>query len=466
MDSQDRMDRFRALVEATSDWVWEMDLEGRHTFSNDRLTEYLGYTADELLELDFFELFHPEDRQEVDTRLPALMANKEGWSNWVVRLRHKDGRYRHLNSNAVPKLDPAGNLVGYLGADSDITDSREAQLELERSESRFRQLAEQVNFVPWEADPATFDITYIGPQAELRSGYPLSQWQEPGFWLSQLYNANDGEKVLQELQRDIATRDNFRFEYRMVLPTGETIWLSTLINVVRENGLPILLRGVTIDITEQKRTEQEKDLLVRELDDRVKNTLAVVGAIANQSLASAGSMAEFTDTFGGRIQALERVYTMLFEQSHGSGIDPRTLCEEIFKTFSEAKRVSVGLADTDLRIPQHIVRPVAMALHELMTNARKYGALSRPEGRVTLSWREITPESGGGVLRIEWAEYGGPSVARPQTRGFGTTLIEESLPYELGARVRLDFPASGVICQISIPLRRHAIQPTTPSDRV
>jgi PAS domain S-box-containing protein len=123
-------DQFKSLVATPLDWVWEMNLAGRHTYTNRRVEEILGYGVEEFYQLNVFELFHAKDRREVENRLPDLVTKKEGWSNWVLRILAKDGTYRYLESGAVPILDSNGEMIGYRGIDRDITQRRLEQREL------------------------------------------------------------------------------------------------------------------------------------------------------------------------------------------------------------------------------------------------------------------------------------------------------------------------------------------------
>lgn len=136
--------KFRSLVQTTLDWVWEMDLTGRHTYSNHRVEAILGYTAEEFSQLNVFELFHAEDSRDVASRLPDLIAEKKGWSNWVIRIRGKNGIYRYLESSAVPILDPSGEVLGYRGIDRDVTERRLEQSEL-RDRLRFEMLVSELS---------------------------------------------------------------------------------------------------------------------------------------------------------------------------------------------------------------------------------------------------------------------------------------------------------------------------------
>ncbi len=123
--------RYRNLVENTMDWIWEMGLDGRHTYSNHQLENLLGYGADEFAALSLDQLIHPEDMKEVAARLPSLIAEKRGWEGWVVRFRYKDGSYRYLESNAHPILDAAGAMCGFRGVDRDVTERKEMLARLE-----------------------------------------------------------------------------------------------------------------------------------------------------------------------------------------------------------------------------------------------------------------------------------------------------------------------------------------------
>ena len=136
--------RLRSILETTAEWIWEMDLSGSHTYSNQRLESILGYSPEELREFDVFEVFHPTDRQIVEQRLPMLIESKSGWSNWVLRFRHKDGQYRYLESNAQPIFNQAGELIGYRGSDRDVTVQKETEETLRRRELELTHISRQI----------------------------------------------------------------------------------------------------------------------------------------------------------------------------------------------------------------------------------------------------------------------------------------------------------------------------------
>jgi len=199
---------------------------------------------------------------------------------------------------------------------------------------------------------------------------------------------------------------------------------------------------------EQRESAQEAlTLLVRELDHRVKNTLATVQAVAQQTLAISGSLPEFAAAFDGRLAALARIHRALAEEK----LSLATLIEITVSPYS-SNVDGLVIQSAPVLLTPRAVRALGMALHELATNAAKYGAFSVAAGRVEI----VAVMVGDGDERrvcIDWRESGGPPVAPPARRGLGTTLIEDALRYELGSRAVVDYAAHGVHWQLIVPMR-------------
>ena len=217
----------------------------------------------------------------------------------------------------------------------------------------------------------------------------------------------------------------------------------------REENLREANRRLEREIQEHRRTEGALRFAMLELDHRVKNTLATVQSVADQTLRSAQSMSEFRAAFSGRIQAMARIHTALA----GHRWEGLTVAELIELVVGPYRRHtdSVSIEADGAFVSSELVRVLGMALHELATNAAKYGALSTNEGRLIISSRV---ESNGTPPRllIWWSEQGGPPVAEPTHRGFGVRLIEEALAYEVEGCVDLQFPGEGLRCQIEVPV--------------
>ena len=218
---------------------------------------------------------------------------------------------------------------------------------------------------------------------------------------------------------------------------------------VREARLREAKGRLEVEVEERRRTEVALRFTLRELDHRVRNTLATVQAVADRTLESSQSMEQFAESFTGRIQSMARVHTALAAQKW-QGLEVRDLVELVVDPHRRgAGRVSIRCDEG--AVPSDLARILGMALHELTTNAAKYGALSTREGRVEIATRFETA-SDARSLRLTWTESNGPLVHAPRRRGVGTTLIERGLAFESGGIVNLRFPPSGVACDIAIPL--------------
>lgn len=199
-----------------------------------------------------------------------------------------------------------------------------------------------------------------------------------------------------------------------------------------------------VDVTERKRAEQTQRLLIGELNHRVKNTLATVQAIASQGMRHARSPQDFQEVFSGRLQSLSRAHSLLSATTWESASLRRLIEEQVAIGAIGAERLR--LDGPDVHLPPELALRFSLILHELATNANKYGALSNDTGTVSLSWSRCDE-----WLRLRWCESGGPTVQPPQRRGFGSTLIRESMAPD-GARVEPVFAAEGVCWKLDVPL--------------
>ncbi len=209
-------------------------------------------------------------------------------------------------------------------------------------------------------------------------------------------------------------------------------------------GKLVSVNAQILDITERKRAEATQKLLIGELNHRVKNTLATVQAIATQTLRHNGDPAEFTANFSGRVHSMARAHSML-SNATWAGADLAELIHDQLRLGS-ADESRVKAAGPEVQLPPQLALHLALILHELGINARKYGALSRGEGEVALTWAVDND-----LLRLSWAERGGPPVRAPKKRGFGSSLIEQSVKAE-GGTARVTYRAEGISWEIALTL--------------
>lgn len=220
--------------------------------------------------------------------------------------------------------------------------------------------------------------------------------------------------------------------------------------------LEVTLRRINALTRERKRAADRDRLLMAELDHRVKNTIANIQALVVQTSRSAGSLTEFVAGLGGRIQAMAKAHSLLSE-GRWEGVSVDLLLREELKPYGIGQ-AGVALAGPQVRLTPKAALALSLAVHELATNAAKYGALSRPGGTVAVAWGK-TPEGG---LTLTWREAGGPAVAPPLRRGFGSSLIERAMAMETGGRAKLSFEPGGVACAVVLPAS--ALARPAPSD--
>lgn len=252
---------------------------------------------------------------------------------------------------------------------------------------------------------------------------------------------------LRDAVRRAAAGETVRYDSEIRI--GETARLTIdfqLAPLLNDDGTVTQLIPSAVDITERAATEAHRELLVHELSHRVKNTLANIRSIAANTLRGADSLDVFRLAFEGRLAAVSSCHELLMKTDHASAPLPQLVHSQLAPFIGR----SAGALKVDgpaIRISGHAVLPIALVLHELATNAGKYGALASPSGQVTISWRRESPQG----VRLSWREQGGPKVEPPTRRGFGSALIDESLSYSLGASCERTFPSEGVEAIFCIP---------------
>jgi PAS domain S-box-containing protein len=243
-----------------------------------------------------------------------------------------------------------------------------------------------------------------------------------------------------------------QFDTVRVAKDGRQIAVAiTASRMLARDGSVLGVAAVMRDVSERKRAETYQRLLVNELNHRVKNTLAIVQAIAHQSFSGGRDVEEAKAAFEGRLTALSAAHDVLTRESWESASMLRIVEDALAPYRGEAGRFRIE--GEDLRLPPKTAVSLALAIHELATNAVKYGALSVDGGFVEIRWR-VEPTAGerGGRMHFEWREQSGPPVAVPSRRGFGTRLIERSLAAEFEGEVAIDFRPEGVVCTVDAPL--------------
>ena len=252
----------------------------------------------------------------------------------------------------------------------------------------------------------------------------------------------------KQVMASARTMRPYRFDARALGSDGSVRWVRSIGHPRRRRDGAIVWDGVILDVTEAKKAEQRQDLLVQELSHRVKNTLAVVTSIARRTMMQTGTKEEFAAAFDGRLQALARAHTLL-TRTRWEGSSLREVIEEALAPFRRGLGTTFNFEGPDRSVEPRTAITLTLVIHELATNAAKYGALSAADGRIFIRW-QIAED--GEHLELSWIERGGPPPRPSSVPGFGTTLITRSIGHELGGDATLTFPPDGAECRMRIPL--------------
>jgi PAS domain S-box-containing protein len=243
---------------------------------------------------------------------------------------------------------------------------------------------------------------------------------------------------------------SYEAEFRINRPDGEVCWcVGTAAATIDKNGRVVRISGGTVDITERKRAEERQNLLTREVDHRAKNALALAQSIVR--LTRADSVQTYVNAVEGRINALARVHTIL-SLSSWQGAEISKLIDEELAPYCRGGQIR--LAGSEVQLQPATAQTLALALHELVTNSAKYGALSVLSGQLSITW-EVEDD----MFALAWEETGGPLVQIPTSRGFGTRSLMASVESQLGGQALFDWRTEGLICRLVVPLARQASVP-------
>jgi PAS domain S-box-containing protein len=261
---------------------------------------------------------------------------------------------------------------------------------------------------------------------------------------------DDRMRCERALDAALSTGEPIDTDIRVHWPDGSTHWLRIGgQRITDEPGRSPRVVGITFDITDRKDIEQRQKLLMDELNHRVRNTLAIVMAIANQTLRHSSSATQFRSDFEARVTALSAAHNLL-TASNWEGASLRDIAESVLKPYSNPARVRCKLDGEGIRVGPKYAVSLLMAFHELATNAAKYGALANDTGCIEVRW-SLTQPPRAPALAIQWREIGGPPVKPRRRRGFGSRLID-GLSAETSGNVDLKFEREGVTCTIEVPL--------------
>lgn len=400
---------------------------------------------------EFFEqLVAGETVAISDILIDPRTASSKEWDDWGLR------------SLAFVPLLQAGQLKAYVlvhSAEPRVWRARELEFiraaadrlwsALEGASARLaaREIAESSDVLMWSACPdgmaeyfnrSWYEFTGHAPDVPLGDG-----WR-------QIVHHTDLDRTAERWGEAVASGSDFQVEHRLRNAAGEYRWMLTRARPIRTSRAEVTRwYGTCVDIQELKENQRHRDLLVNELNHRVKNTLTLIQSMARQSLRNTAEEPRLA--FEGRLIALARAHDVLTANSWESAYLDDLVSGVMAPFLKAGEEGRIVLQGPQMRLESRHAVAVTLALHELATNAAKYGALSTEAGRVTISWW-LQVQDSNPIMKLLWVEDGGPEVQPPTRNGFGSQLISRGVAQELGGHVQLDYARGGVRCEITAPL--------------
>jgi PAS domain S-box-containing protein len=300
----------------------------------------------------------------------------------------------------------------------------------------------------WDFDPVTRECKWDEGQHHIfgveRGGFEVTIENIRG-----MVHPEDWHSLAESGRRMARGERTVQTDFRVVQPSGGVRWCTgTAAASFDSNNTLVRVSGVTIDVTERKEAEQRQDLLAREVDHRARNALAVVQSIVR--LTRANSIDDYVGAVEGRIKALARAHALLSDARWHSA-DLGALVAEELAPYRAGEADKVQVTGPNVSLPPYMAQGLALALHELATNAAKHGALSSLLGKLSLSW-QLRPD----LLVMRWIESGGPRVAAPSARSFGLKVIRTSIENQLNGKAIFEWVPQGMQCTLAIPLGSNA----------
>ena len=444
-------ERLAATYEAATVGIAETDAEGRYVRVNDAFCKLMACSREEALAMTLVSITHPDDREREAEQYARQVRGEIDSYAIEKRAVRADGAdvFLHISSSSV--RDEADRFRFGVRVLQDVTERRRMERELEANQRRLSELLEALPAAVYTTD-AEGRITFYNQAAVELAGREPTLGEDSWCVTWKLYWPDGTPLPHSECPMAVAIKENRPVrgvEAIAERPDGTRVPFIPFPTPLRDaDGKLVGAINMLVDVGARKDAEAQQKVLIDELNHRVKNTLATVQSLARQTAKHADDLAGFSATFEARLVALARAHDLL-TQRNWMGVPLDSLVHDIVAPYAggeERLRIEGPAVDLSARAALCLT----MVLNELATNAAKYGALSKPTGTLTISWR-ADPDRGDG-LALEWIERGGPPVAKPSRRGFGARLIERCIVSDLGGTLDCRFELEGVHCRIAAPL--------------
>ena len=452
-------ERLRQFGEASHDVLWMRDARNMQwTYLTRAFETIYGLRREDALSGDnyrsWLELIVPEDRALAHAAFTRVLAGEHITFEYRVR-RPGDGKIRWLRDTDFPITDANGEITMVGGIGEDVTEARRSQERLASSEERLRTAINVGKLGLWDWDAQTGKVYWSAEHYRLLGYQPGEVKPSRKVW-AQRVHLHDRATAQRLVREASATHTEYNHEYRVVHPNGTVRWVQDRGRFAYDkHGKPIRMVGAMVDTTERREWEERQKVLVAELQHRTRNLMGVILAVTEKTIRSSADLADFQSRFTDRLNALARVQGLLSRLKDYDRVTfDQLLHAELSALEGSLEKVTLSGPD-DVRLRSSSVQTLALAIHELATNAVKYGAFSQPGGRLEVTWTLQQKRAGAPWLVIDWRELGVDTSQLDQASmrmGQGRELIEKALPYQLGAKTSYSVHADGIHCRISLPV--------------
>jgi PAS domain S-box-containing protein len=436
----------RERLNAIPQMVWSSDADGVVDFFSHSWYDFTGEPTGSASTEFRSDILHPDDHDRVQAEWRKVLASGEPFEI-EYRLRFRDEGYRWVLGRALPIRDEQGRIRRWMGTSTDIDDLKRTSAELGRTSALLRLIGDSSPDLIFAKDRGS-RLLYANPAAQRVMERPLNEvlGKADTEWATDIARAKE---AMANDRRVVSTGETLDVDEVITGSDGQTLYYRSVKAPLRNPAGEIIgLVGITSDITKRRAAEERERLLAREIDHRSKNLLAVVQSVVQ--LTRADDADSLKDAVMGRIQSLARAHSLL-AAGRWEGVDLRQLVTEELAAYAGRDLGQVTIEGSPLHLRPTAAQALGLVIHELATNAVKYGALSTLEGRLAIDWRLTQVEGEEQRLRLRWLERGARQVSAPTRKGFGTTVIRSSVERQLGGRITLDWLGDGLACGISIP---------------
>jgi PAS domain S-box-containing protein len=438
---------FRAMFYTSSVGKIEAEPESsRFLRVNAAMCKFLGYSEAELLARTVLDVTHPDDRDHSRDLGRRLAADESATFDVEKRYLRKDGSVVWARTTVNRIRDASGRPLRNIAVVQDLNAHKRAEQDLYASKARLQLALDAAQLGWWEYDPVR-QVLSFDTRAQEICDFAENEVAMEEFLKRMHPDDMKRFSVVREAALDPADPKPYANEYRLRRRNGVVRWVESRGRAYFEDAEPgrrlVSFVGTVQDITERKEREEKEHLLMREINHRAKNMLSVVDVIAHQTAAK--NPQDFIQRFSERIQALSANQDLLI-RNEWNGVEVKDLVCAQLAHFADLIGPRIALDGPRLRLNPASAQAIGLALHELATNAGKYGALSTGRGRVDVSWGTV-----GNTFTMSWSERDGPPVSKPQQWGFGNIVIKAMAEYSVDGAVDLHYVPSGVTWRLICP---------------